>query len=85
MACFAGLLSWKIWALALDSFESGIRSSTYLLTPQWIPESILGIGFGLLTLASAAMALSMVLEWLTGDRDSGGVGEPHHPSPEEVK
>jgi TRAP-type mannitol/chloroaromatic compound transport system permease small subunit len=85
MGCFAGLVSWKIWALVLDSFESGIRSSTYLLTPQWIPESILGIGFSLLTLASAAMALSMVLEWLTGDRDSAGAGESHHPSPEEVK
>jgi TRAP-type mannitol/chloroaromatic compound transport system permease small subunit len=63
MACFATLLSWKIWALAWDSFESGIRSSTYLLTPQWIPEAILGIGFSLLALASAAMALSLLLEW----------------------
>jgi TRAP-type mannitol/chloroaromatic compound transport system permease small subunit len=63
MGFFAGLVSWKIWALALDSFESGVRSSTYLLTPLWIPEGILGIGFGLLTLASAAMAVSMVAEW----------------------
>ena len=63
MGVFAGLVSWKIWALVLDSFESGIRSSTYLLTPQWIPEGILGIGFSLLTLASAAMAISMVAEW----------------------
>jgi TRAP-type mannitol/chloroaromatic compound transport system permease small subunit len=66
MGGFAGLVSWKIWALVLDSFESGIRSSTYLLTPQWIPEGILGIGFTLLALASAAMALSMVVEWVSG-------------------
>jgi TRAP-type mannitol/chloroaromatic compound transport system permease small subunit len=66
MGAFAGLVSWKVWALVLDSFESGIRSSTYLLTPQWIPESILGIGFSLLTLASAGMALSMIVEWLFG-------------------
>ena len=66
MGFFAGLVSWKIWALALDSFESGIRSSTYLLTPQWIPESILGLGFSLLTLASAAMAVSTLLEWVIG-------------------
>ena len=65
MGCFAGLISWKIWVLVLDSFESGIRSSTYLLTPQWIPEGILGIGFSLLTLSSAAMALSMVVEWVS--------------------
>jgi TRAP-type mannitol/chloroaromatic compound transport system permease small subunit len=63
MGCFAGLVSWKIWALVLDSFESGIRSSTYMLTPQWIPEGIVAIGFSLLTLASAAMAVSMVAEW----------------------
>jgi TRAP-type mannitol/chloroaromatic compound transport system permease small subunit len=66
MSCFAGLVSWKVWALVLDSFESGIKSSTYLLTPQWIPEGILGIGFSLLTLASAAMALSMIVEWVSG-------------------
>lgn len=66
MGVFAGLMSWKIWALVEDSFESGIRSSTYLQTPQWIPESILGLGFSLLTLASTAMALSMLVEWASG-------------------
>jgi TRAP-type mannitol/chloroaromatic compound transport system permease small subunit len=74
MGCFAGLVSWKVWALALDSFESGIRSSTYLLTPQWIPESILGIGFSLLTFTSIAMALSIVIDWFSGAvRASAGV------------
>lgn len=68
MGFFAGLVSWKIWALALDSFDSGIRSSTYLLTPQWIPESILGLGFSLLTLASASMAVSTLLEWVFGTK-----------------
>jgi TRAP-type mannitol/chloroaromatic compound transport system permease small subunit len=69
MGCFAALVSWKIWALVWDSFESGIRSSTYLLTPQWIPEGILAIGFSLLALASAAMALSMLVEGaFTGSR-----------------
>jgi TRAP-type mannitol/chloroaromatic compound transport system permease small subunit len=63
MGLFAGLISWKIWALVLDSFESGIRSSTYLLTPQWIPEGILAIGFSLLALASVAMVVSMIVEW----------------------
>jgi TRAP-type mannitol/chloroaromatic compound transport system permease small subunit len=64
MGFFAGLVSWKIWALVLDSFESGIRSSTYLLTPQWIPEGIVGIGFSLLALASATMAVSMLVQWI---------------------
>jgi TRAP-type mannitol/chloroaromatic compound transport system permease small subunit len=77
MGCFAGLVSWKIWALALDSFESGIRSSTYLLTPQWIPEGIVGIGFSLLTLASAVMAIAMVAEWRAG----GATGTAAEPNP----
>jgi TRAP-type mannitol/chloroaromatic compound transport system permease small subunit len=71
MGFFAGLISWKIWALVLDSYESGIRSSTYLLTPQWIPEGILGIGFSLLTLASLAMAISMVAEWIGAGAPAG--------------
>jgi TRAP-type mannitol/chloroaromatic compound transport system permease small subunit len=66
MGFFAGLVSWKIWALVLDSFESGIRSSTYLLTPQWIPEGILGVGFTLLAVASAAMGLALVVERASG-------------------
>jgi TRAP-type mannitol/chloroaromatic compound transport system permease small subunit len=75
MGFFAGLISWKIWALVLDAYESGIRSSTYLLTPQWIPEGILGIGFSLLTLASLAMAISMAAEWI-GAGAGGPAGEP---------
>jgi TRAP-type mannitol/chloroaromatic compound transport system permease small subunit len=76
MGFFAGLISWKIWALVLDSFESGIRSSTYLLTPQWIPEGILGIGFSLLTLASTAMAVSLLMEWM----GAGATAEITEPS-----
>ena len=37
MAGFAGLVAWKIWALVLDSLESDMRSSTYLLTPSVHP------------------------------------------------
>jgi TRAP-type mannitol/chloroaromatic compound transport system permease small subunit len=76
MSFFAGLVSWKIWALVLDSFESGIRSSTYLLTPQWIPEGILGIGFSLLALASAAMGIAIIVEW-TGSGATVESSESH--------
>src|SRR5688572_14934889 len=31
LALFATVISWKIWVLVLDSMESGIKSSTYLL------------------------------------------------------
>jgi TRAP-type mannitol/chloroaromatic compound transport system permease small subunit len=63
MALFATVISWKIWALVLDSLDSGIKSSTYLLTPLYIPQGILGVGFSLLALAAVFMALALILGW----------------------
>jgi TRAP-type C4-dicarboxylate transport system permease small subunit len=63
MALFAAVISWKIWVLVLDSLESGIKSSTYLLTPLYIPQGILGIGFSLLALAAVFMALALLAGW----------------------
>jgi hypothetical protein len=63
MALFASVISWKIWVLVLDSMESGIKSSTYLLTPLYIPQGILGVGFSLLALAAMFMALALLLGW----------------------
>jgi TRAP-type mannitol/chloroaromatic compound transport system permease small subunit len=63
MAAFAFVISWKIWALVLDSLETGMRSSTYLLTPLYIPQGILGVGFSLLALAAVFMALASLAGW----------------------
>jgi TRAP-type mannitol/chloroaromatic compound transport system permease small subunit len=63
MALFASVISWKIWLLVLDSMESGITSSTYLLTPLYIPQGILGVGFSLLALAAVFMALAQLGGW----------------------
>jgi TRAP-type mannitol/chloroaromatic compound transport system permease small subunit len=63
MALFATVVSWKIWVLVLDSMESGIKSSTYLLTPLYIPQGILGVGFSLLALAAIFMALALIAGW----------------------
>src|SRR5262245_17034698 len=63
MALFATVISWKIWVLVLDSMESGIKSSTYLLTPLYIPQGILGVGFSLLALAAVFMALAPLVGW----------------------
>jgi TRAP-type mannitol/chloroaromatic compound transport system permease small subunit len=57
MAGFAALFTWRIWILIEDSWETGIRSSTYLLMPLWLPQAILGVGFGLLALAAIASAV----------------------------
>jgi TRAP-type mannitol/chloroaromatic compound transport system permease small subunit len=63
MALFAAAIAWKIWALVVDSWQSGLRSSTYLLTPLYVPQSILGVGFSLLALCAACMALGMLVGW----------------------
>ena len=49
LAC---LFAWKVWLLVIDSLQTGMRSSTYLLTPLWIPQGILGIGFSFLAVAA---------------------------------
>lgn len=72
MGIFACLFSWRIWILVADSWETGIKSSTYMLTPLWVPQVILGVGFSLLALAAVVMAVSMVTEWVwrPHDRDA---------------
>lgn len=52
MALFGSLFAWRIWILVEDSWETGIRSSTYLLMPLWVPQVILGVGFSLLALTA---------------------------------
>jgi TRAP-type mannitol/chloroaromatic compound transport system permease small subunit len=63
MALFASIISWKIWTLAFDSLESDVRSSTYMLTPLYIPQGILGVGFSLLALAALVMAVATLAGW----------------------
>lgn len=63
MALFASIISWKIWTLVVDSLESDIRSSTYLLTPLYIPQGILGVGFSLLALAAIVTAVATLAGW----------------------
>ena len=63
MAVFAAIMSWKIWTLVIDSLESDVRSSTYMLTPLYIPQGILGVGFSLLALAAMVMAVAKLAGW----------------------
>ena len=62
MGFFALVICWKSWYLVVDSIETGIRSSTYLLTPLYIPQTILSIGFTLLTVTSFALAAFQLME-----------------------
>lgn len=62
MALFACMFAWRTWLLVLDSWETGIRSSTYLLTPLWIPQAILSIGFSLLAVTAVFTAVVIVVD-----------------------
>ena len=77
MMLFAAVVSWKIWALVADSWQSGLRSSTYLLTPLYVPQIILGVGFTLLALAALCMALVM----LAGSPPAGARSVEHPAEP----
>lgn len=56
MGYFALIVAWKSWSLAFDSLDNNVRSSTYLLTPLYLPQSILAIGFSFLALTALALA-----------------------------
>jgi hypothetical protein len=59
LAC---LFAWKVWILVVDSWQTGMRSSTYLLTPLWIPQGILGVGFTFLAVAAVFTPVYEILE-----------------------
>ena len=71
MAVFAATIAWKIWSLVADSLENDMRSSTYLLTPLYIPQGILGVGFSLLALAAVFSAIAILAGWQSTESSVG--------------
>jgi TRAP-type C4-dicarboxylate transport system permease small subunit len=71
MAAFAALVAWKIWSLVVDSMQSDARSSTYMLTPLYVPQGILGIGFSLLALAAVFGAIAILAGWESTEAAAG--------------
>jgi TRAP-type C4-dicarboxylate transport system permease small subunit len=71
MAVFAGIIAWKIWSLVVDSMQSDARSSTYMLTPLYVPQGILGIGFSLLALAAVFGAIAILAGWESSEAAAG--------------
>ena len=61
-AYLACLFAWKVWLLVVDSWQTGMRSSTYLLTPLWIPQGTLGVGFSFLAVAAVFTPLCELFE-----------------------
>ena len=71
MAAFAAIVAWKIWVLVADSLQSDMRSSTYLVTPLYIPQGILGVGFSLLALAGLFTAVAILAGWESPGESAG--------------
>ncbi len=62
MGYFALIVAWKCWSFAFDSLDGDVRSSTYLLTPLYLPQSVLAIGFSMLTLTALSLAAFDLIE-----------------------
>ena len=72
MALFACLFAWRCWLLVFDSLETGITSSTYLLTPLWIPQFILAGGFSILALTAVMIVVALALGGAAPGGDGSG-------------
>ena len=59
---FISITSWKVWIMVLKSHEIGAVTNTYPLTPLWIPQTVVGIGFSMLALTAIHMMLNMIAE-----------------------
>lgn len=63
MSLFSLLISFKLWQMVLQSVEYKTSSNSYLLTPLWIPQMLLALGFSVLAFTAV---LSLVLTLAEG-------------------
>jgi TRAP-type mannitol/chloroaromatic compound transport system permease small subunit len=59
---FIGVTSWKTWVMVLKSYDIGAVTNTYPLTPLWVPQSVVAIGFSMLALTAIHMMVDMIAE-----------------------
>ncbi len=65
VAFFGYVTAWKMWENVISDYERGVITTTYPLTPLFIPKTVVAIGFTLLVITAAQMMLSMIAErWL---------------------
>jgi len=53
IGCFGYVLSLYVWSMTYDSFVLGARATSLIRTPLFIPQSLMGLGFTILTLEAA--------------------------------
>jgi len=51
---FAVLLTWQMYGLVRESYESGVEAATTLATPQYIPQIVMVVGAATMTLVLLA-------------------------------
>ncbi len=65
IAFFGYITAWKMWESVIDDYKRDVITTTYPLTPLFIPKAVVAIGFTLLVITAAQMMLSMIAErWL---------------------
>ncbi|MDA0263645.1 MAG: TRAP transporter small permease [Chloroflexi bacterium] len=62
IAFFAGITCWKTWVMVLKSYDIGAVTNTYPLTPLWIPQTVVAVGFSMLALTAIHMMVHMIAE-----------------------
>ena len=60
---FTLITAWKLWVMVLKSYELGTVTNDYPLTPLWIPQLVVAIGFSILGVTCVQMMVSMLAEW----------------------
>ena len=80
IAFFAAITSWKVWVMVLKSYSIGAVTNSYPLTPLWIPQTVVGIGFSLLAFTAIHMMVHMVAEaaLLRSHKVMGGTDNPEN-------
>jgi TRAP-type mannitol/chloroaromatic compound transport system permease small subunit len=59
---FTSITAWKVWVMVLTSYQIHSISNDYPLTPLWIPQMLVAIGFSLLGFTTIEMMASMMAE-----------------------
>ena len=59
---FASIVAWKLWVMVLQSYDLGAKTNTYPLTPLWIPQIFVSIGFSMLGITALQMIIASLAD-----------------------
>jgi TRAP-type C4-dicarboxylate transport system permease small subunit len=80
MAFFAGMVAIYCWQLAIDSWVTGTRATSFVRTPLFVPQALMAIGISALGLeALAILACGIVTSVQAGQLAEPPLVEPVEP------